>query len=56
MMVNVTKVYDVNMINYTEQLKVVYPRAEEELIDFLNICKLIDSEVILFPRCNAVFD
>ncbi|XP_045797576.1 uncharacterized protein LOC123891716 [Trifolium pratense] len=41
---------------YYEKMKVVYPRAEEELIDFLQRCKLNKSEVMLCPRCSAVFD
>jgi len=30
--------------------------VEEELIDFLNHCKLKNSEVMLCPRCSLVFD
>ncbi|PNX59109.1 hypothetical protein L195_g051249, partial [Trifolium pratense] len=41
---------------YYEKMKVVYPGAEEELIDFLQRCKLNKSEVMLCPRCSAVFD
>ncbi|PNX66332.1 hypothetical protein L195_g055027, partial [Trifolium pratense] len=29
---------------------------EEELVDFLNRCKLKNSEVMLCPRCSAVCD
>jgi len=35
---------------------VAYSMAEEELIDFLNRCKLKNSEVMLCPRCSSVFD
>jgi len=35
---------------------VVFPKAEEDLIDFLNICKISSSPVMLCPRCSAVFD
>lgn len=38
-----TKIDEVNMLNYKEKVKMVYPKAEEELIDFLNRCKLKDS-------------
>lgn len=33
----------------------VYPHGEVELIDFLNICNLMDSEVMLYPRCISIF-
>jgi len=35
---------------------VAYPKAEEQLIDFLNRCKLNNSEVMFCPRCSLVFD
>jgi len=41
---------------FDEKLKTAYPTAEEELIGFLNRCKLKNSEVMLCPRCSAVFD
>jgi hypothetical protein len=41
---------------YTEKIQVAYPKAEEELTDFLNICKIINFAVMLCPRCSAVFD
>lgn len=47
---------EVSLLDYTEQVKVVYPKAEEELIDFLNMCNFKDSKVILCPRCSTVFD
>lgn len=61
MMVDITKglektLYEVNMLEYTKKVKVVYTRAEEELIEFMNICKLKDSEVMFFPYNNAVLD
>ncbi|WJX34135.1 hypothetical protein P8452_22274 [Trifolium repens] len=37
-------------------MKVVYPRAEEDLIDFLNRCKLKNKGVMLCARCSAVCD
>ncbi|WJX46260.1 hypothetical protein P8452_33079 [Trifolium repens] len=41
---------------YYEKMKVVYPRAEEDLIDFLNRCKLENKGVMLCARCSAVCD
>jgi hypothetical protein len=61
MMVEATEVTNVQVEEilkeeYAEKMKVVYPQAEEELIDFLNRCKLNNKEVMLCPRCSAVFD
>jgi hypothetical protein len=41
---------------YIEKIKVVYPRAEEDLIDFLSRCKINNHEVMMCPRCSAVCD
>ena len=41
---------------FDEKLKTTYPTAEEELIDFLNRCRLKNSEIMLCRRCSAVFD
>ncbi|PNX70012.1 hypothetical protein L195_g057033, partial [Trifolium pratense] len=56
------KVYDCNMVEvvdaaaqievvpeeeYERRVREVYPNAEEELVDFLNRCKLKNSEVML---------
>ncbi|PNX59279.1 hypothetical protein L195_g059610, partial [Trifolium pratense] len=41
---------------YEKRVREVYPNAEEELVDFLNRCKLKNSEVMLCPRCSAVCD
>ena len=41
---------------YAEKIHVVFPKAEEDLIDFLNICKISGSPNMLYPRCNTVFD
>jgi len=40
---------------FNVKLKTTYPTAEEELIDFLNRCRLKNSEVMLCPRCSVVF-
>jgi len=41
---------------FDEKLKTAYPTSGEELIDFINRCKLKNSEVMLYPRCSVVFD
>jgi len=41
---------------YAEQIKMVFPKAEEDLIDFLNRCKIFGSLVMLCSRCIGVFD
>jgi len=40
---------------FAEKMTVAYPRAEEDLIDFLNRCKISNTNVMLCPRCSAVF-
>jgi len=37
-------------------MEVAYPKAEEDLIDFLNRCKISNTNAMLCPRCSAVFD
>ena len=39
-----------------ELMKVVFPKHEEELVDFLNRCKLGNSRSMLCPNCNVVYD
>jgi len=41
---------------FEEKMRVAYPRAEEDLINFLNRCKISNTNVMLCPRCSAVFD
>jgi len=41
---------------FDEKLKAAYSTAEEELIDFLNRCRLKNIEVMLCLRCSVVFD
>ncbi|WJX53646.1 hypothetical protein P8452_39618 [Trifolium repens] len=41
---------------YDKKVQEAYPAAEEELVDFLNRCKLNNAEVMLCPRCSAVCD
>lgn len=37
-------------------MKVVFPKVEEELLNFMNRCKLKDFEFVLFPHCCFIFD
>ncbi|XP_045807593.1 uncharacterized protein LOC123901479 [Trifolium pratense] len=68
---SLVEVYDCNMIDvvdaaasvkaipekeYEKKVREVYPNAEEELVDYLNRCKLNNAEVMLCPRCSAVCD
>jgi len=39
-----------------KKMEVAYPKAEEDLIDFLNRCKISNTHAMLCPRCSAVFD
>jgi len=41
---------------FVEKMEVAYPKAEEDLIDFLNRCKISNTNVMLCPRCSTVFD
>lgn len=47
---------EVATLGNAEKIKVVYPKAKEELFDFLNRCKLKGFEVMLCPRCSAISD
>jgi len=39
-----------------ERMTEAYPKAKEDLIDFLNRCKISNTNVMLCPRCIAIFD
>jgi len=41
---------------FAEKMKAAYPEAEEDLIDFLNRCKISNTHAMLCPGCSAVFD
>lgn len=45
-----------NKPNIEDQTTKANPKAKEELVDFLNYCRLKDSEVMLCPRWSSVFD
>jgi len=37
-------------------MTLAYPRAKEDLIDFLNKCKISNTNAMLCPRCSTDFD
>lgn len=39
-----------------ELLKEIFPKPEEELVDFLNWCKVSNSRTLLCPNWNVVYD
>jgi len=41
---------------FAEKIEVAYPKAEEDLIDFLNKCKISNTNAMLCPRYSAMFD
>jgi len=51
--------FDVEMVTehqLAEKMKAAYLDAEEDLIDFLNRCKISNKHAMLCPRCSAMFD
>ena len=50
------KVKEVWTLGDAEKIKVVYSKGEEDLVDFLNRCKLKGFKVMLRPYCSVVFD
>ncbi|XP_050895910.1 uncharacterized protein LOC127102601 [Lathyrus oleraceus] len=60
-MVEITEYDEANMLEKTGEspnadIAEVYPRADEDLVDFLYRCKNKGSQVCLCPRCGAVTD
>ncbi|KAI5384062.1 hypothetical protein KIW84_071174 [Lathyrus oleraceus] len=60
-MVEITEYDEVNMLEQTGEspyvdITEVYPRANEDLVDFLYLCKNKGSQVCLCPRCGVVTD
>jgi len=39
-----------------KKMEVAYPKAKEDLIDFLNRCKISNNHAMHCPRCSVVFD
>ncbi|XP_050916563.1 uncharacterized protein LOC127131690 [Lathyrus oleraceus] len=60
-MVKITEYDEADMLEQTGEspdidIDEVYPRADEDLVDFLYRCKNKGSQVFLCPRCGAVTD
>ncbi|XP_050893866.1 uncharacterized protein LOC127100657 [Lathyrus oleraceus] len=60
-MVEITKYDEADMLKQTDEspdvdIAEVYPRADEDLVDFLYRCKNKGSQVCLCPRCGVVTD
>jgi len=41
---------------FVEKMEVAYPKVEEDLIDFLNRCKISNTNAMLYPTCSTLFD
>ena len=41
---------------FAEKMTAAYPKAEEDLIDFLNRCKISNTNAMFCPTCSVVFD
>ncbi|KAI5447939.1 hypothetical protein KIW84_015401 [Lathyrus oleraceus] len=39
-----------------EYQRLAYPKEEENLIEFIKRCQKMRTEVMLCPRCSAIFD
>ena len=39
-----------------EHQRLAYPKEEENLIEFTKRCQRMKTEVMLCPRCSAIFD
>ncbi|RYQ82169.1 hypothetical protein Ahy_B10g100778 [Arachis hypogaea] len=55
-MVGMSYDFDVALDDFQSQVRSVYPRAGDGLLDFLVQQKIKDRDVSLCPRCNVVFD
>ncbi|KAI5410813.1 hypothetical protein KIW84_056087 [Lathyrus oleraceus] len=60
-MVEISEYDEANMLEQTGEspdvdIAEVYPRADEDLVDFLYRCKKKGSHVCLCPRCGVVTD
>ena len=51
-----TKNEELSEETVAELMKVVFPKPEEELMNFLNRCKLSNSMSMLCPNYNVVYD
>lgn len=50
------KEVDEQSLGQEEHVKVAYPKQDESLVEFLHRCQRKKSEVILYLRCNSIFD
>ncbi|RYR53518.1 hypothetical protein Ahy_A06g028674 [Arachis hypogaea] len=55
-MVGMSYDFDVALDDFESQVRSVYPRAGDSLLDFLVQQKIKDRNISLCPRCNVVFD
>ncbi|RYR62653.1 hypothetical protein Ahy_A04g020360 [Arachis hypogaea] len=55
-MVGMSYDFDVALDDFESQVRSVYPRTGDGLLDFLVQQKIKDRDVSLCPRCNAIFD
>ncbi|RYR53682.1 hypothetical protein Ahy_A06g028892 [Arachis hypogaea] len=55
-MVGMSYDFDVALDDFESQVRFVYTRAGDGLLDFLVQQKIKDCDVSLCPRCNTVFD
>lgn len=55
-MVEIFEDFDMVEFENENHIEAVYPNNGEDLLEFLHRCKFEDSEVMLCPRCSAVFD
>ncbi|KAI5409796.1 hypothetical protein KIW84_055304 [Lathyrus oleraceus] len=39
-----------------EHQRMAYPKEEEDLVEFIKRCQKMGTEVMLCPRCSAIFD
>lgn len=58
LMVNITNHTDQQEVetNYEDHMKVIFPKNGQELINFLNRCRLKDSEIMFFLCYSVVFN
>lgn len=69
---NYVELFEVMMVNATDGstkngsntgspkdvdlMNTIYPDAEENLVNFLQRCKISHSKIMMCPRCSVVFD
>lgn len=53
---NIAMEVDEESLRQEEYNKLAYPKQEEGLVEFLHRCHRKISKVMLYPRCNSIFD